>query len=100
MHPVESSATLSREFSYKQVTVERVQLQRNYPVKSSSIQTSYPIEITCKHHLQTSNPEESSAIDKSLYSLYSVQLQVSHSVENSATSKPLCREFSYHQVTP
>ena len=61
MYPVESSATLSREFSYKQVTVERVQLQRNYPVKSSSIQTSYPIEITCKQ-----------------VTLKRVQLQISH----------------------
>ena len=57
------------------------------------MQTSYPID-----HLQTSTPEESSATDKSLYSLYSVQLHVSHSVENSATSKSLCRELSYKQV--
>ena len=39
MHPVENSATiksLSREFSYTQVTVERVQLQTNYPVERSA----------------------------------------------------------------
>ena len=39
MHPVENSATiksLSREFSYTQVTVERVQLQTNYPLERSA----------------------------------------------------------------
>ena len=74
MHPVESLAILSREFSYKQVTVERVQLQ-------------------------TSNPVVSSATDKSLYSLHNVQLQVSHSEENSATKKSLYAEVCYIQVT-
>ena len=94
MHPMESSATLSREFSYKQVTVES-SATKKLPCK----EFIYTNKLPYRDHLQTSNPEESSATDKSLYSLYSVQLQVSHSIENSATHKSLCREFSYHQVT-
>ena len=59
MHPVENSATiksLSREFSYTQVTVERVQLQVNHPVESSA---------------KTNQPEERSATNKSPYREFS-----------------------------
>ena len=79
------------------VATRTVQSNQNYCERF--FQFIYTNKLPYRDHLQTSNPEESSATDKSLYSLYSVQLQVSHSVENSATNKSLCREFSYHQVT-
>ena len=62
MHPVESSATiksLSTEFSYTQVTVERVQLQTNYPVERSATN-----KTLCR--VQTNQPLEQSATNKSV----------------------------------
>ena len=73
MHPVENSATiksLSREFSYTQVTVERVQLQTNYPVESSA---------------KTNQPAERSATNKSPYTQIRDKLETNHHVESSAT---------------
>ena len=69
MHPVENSATiksLSREFSYTefnytQVTVERVQLQTNYPLERSAIQTKHFAECSAT----TNQPLERSAMNKS-----------------------------------
>ena len=90
MHPVESSATLSREL-----------LQTSHCGESSATtklpcrEFIYTNKLPYRDQLQTSNPVESSATDKSLYSLYNVQLQVSHSEENSATNKSLCREVCY-----
>ena len=63
MHSVENSATIksfSREFSYTQVTVERVQLQTNYPVE----RYSYKQNTLQRVQLQTNQPLERSATNK------------------------------------
>ena len=67
MHPVESSATiksLSREFRYTQVIVERVQLQTNYHVERSATNKTLCREFSDKQinlqrdQLQTNQPVE------------------------------------------
>ena len=76
-----------------------------HPIESSAKKKLPCIEFICpnklpyRDQLQTSNPVEISAIDKSIYRVYNDQLQISQSVENSATNKSLSREFCYKQVT-
>ena len=87
LHSLENSASnksLWREFSYKETTLKEF---------------IYTNKLTYRDQLQTSNPVEISATDKSLYNLYNVQLHTSHSVENFATNKSQCREFSNQKTT-
>ena len=99
-----------REFSYKQVTLERVQLQTNHPVLSSATNKSPWREFSYKQiriQLEISHPVHREFNYKQV-TLERVQLQINHPVQSSATNKSPCRvqqqtshpvDFSYKQVT-
>ena len=124
MHCVENSATiksLSREFSYTefsytQVTVERVQLQTNYPLEWSATNKTLCRVFNCNkstfraisnEQINTNLPVERSARNKlpcreigyKQINLQRDQLHTNQLVESSATNKLPCREIGYKQIS-